>query len=513
MTDRPAVELSPARRWAVLATLVLAVLLVAIDATVLTVAIPSIAADLEPTATQLLWIGDAYSFVLAGLLVIMGNAADRYGRKTVLLIGAAAFGAASVFAAFAPTAEALILARGLLGVGGATLMPTTLAIIRTVFTSEQERVAAVGIWGATASAGAALGPVLGGILLEYFWWGSVFLVNVPVMVTLLVVGALVIPESRNPDSGPLDAYSVVLSFLAIIGTVYALKEAAVFGLSPALVAVAVLALVAGVLFARRQRRLEDPLVDPSLFADAGFAASVSATFLAMFSLSYLVFYLSQYLQLIEGYSPLQAGLRELPATAAATAASLLTPLVLRHVGRNRAACAGLAMCAAALVGVLGVTGGYGILFAVLTIAGFGVGLALTVTTDTAVATAVPEKSGAAASISETGYELGVASGIAVLGSLLTWLYARSIVLPEGLSPEEATAASQSLPGMSRVADSLPAEQAEAVLAAGTDAFLSSLHVTSVVGAVVAAAGALASLLLLPRRRRGGLLPSGTAGPG
>ncbi|MFF1629777.1 MFS transporter, partial [Streptomyces sp. NPDC058272] len=225
-----AVEKRPGR-WLALSVLVLAVLLVAVDATVLGLATPYISEDLKPSGTQLLWIGDVYSFVIAGLLVSMGSLGDRIGRKKLLLVGATAFGVISVLNAYATTPELMILARALLGVAGATLMPATLALIRNIFHDPRERSLAIGIWGATASAGTAVGPVAGGFLLEHFWWGSVFLINLPVMVVLVLVGSRLLPESTNPNPGPWDLPSVALSLVGVIGVVYAVKETAAHGLS------------------------------------------------------------------------------------------------------------------------------------------------------------------------------------------------------------------------------------------------------------------------------------------
>ncbi|MFD5429084.1 MFS transporter, partial [Streptomyces sp. NPDC127084] len=309
-------------RWLALAVLVLAVLLVAVDATVLGLATPFLSEDLQPSGTQLLWIGDVYSFVIAGLLVSMGSLGDRIGRKKLLLTGATAFGAISVLNAYATTPEMMIFARALLGVAGATLMPATLALIRNIFHDPRERSIAIGIWGAMASAGAAVGPVVGGFLLEHFWWGSVFLINLPVMAVLVLVGVNLLPESRNPVAGPWDLLSVVLSLVGIVGVVYAVKEAASEG--PTWAAAAALLVGAGALhgFVRRQLSLPSPLLDMRLFRHRGFSAAVLADLLTILGLSGLVFFLSQFLQLVQGRQPLEAGLAELPAAIGAVVTGL-----------------------------------------------------------------------------------------------------------------------------------------------------------------------------------------------
>lgn len=310
-------------RWLALSVLVLAVLLVAVDATVLGLATPYISEDLEPSGTQLLWIGDVYSFVIAGLLVSMGSLGDRIGRKRILLVGATAFGAISVLNAYATTPELMILARALLGVAGATLMPATLALIRNLFHDPRERSLAVGIWGATASAGTAVGPIAGGFLLEHFWWGSVFLINLPVMAVLVLVGIRTLPESRNPDPGPWDLVSVVLSLVGMIALVYAVKEAATHGFTWLTPATGLLGAGALYGFVHRQLTMPAPLLDMRLFRRRGFSGAVLADLLTVLGMSGLVFFLSQYLQLVQGRSPFEAGLAELPAAVGAVAAGLV----------------------------------------------------------------------------------------------------------------------------------------------------------------------------------------------
>jgi DHA2 family multidrug resistance protein-like MFS transporter len=280
-----------------LSVLITGVLLLAIDGTVLYLAVPSLSRELEPTAEQLLWIGDIYSLALAGLLVIMGTASDRVGRKRLLLIGVAAFGLSSLLAAFAATPETLIAARALLGVSGAAIMPSTLALIRNIFTDPKERTRAIAIWSAAFGGGSAIGPLVGGLLLEHFWWGSVFLVNVPVMLVMLVAGIVLLPESKNPTPGRFDVWSAVLSLATVTPLVYAIKHTVASGFDPVTAACLIGGLAAGYLFVRRQRRLENPLLDVELFRIPAFSGAVIANVIAIFSLTGLLFFFSQYLQL------------------------------------------------------------------------------------------------------------------------------------------------------------------------------------------------------------------------
>ncbi|MFJ3902598.1 MFS transporter [Streptomyces sp. NPDC090025] len=484
-------------RWLALAVLVLAVLLVAVDATVLGLATPFLSEDLKPSGSQLLWIGDVYSFVIAGLLVSMGSLGDRIGRKKLLLIGAVAFGAVSVLNAYATTPEMMILARALLGVAGATLMPSTLALIRNLFHDPRERSLAIGIWGAMASAGAAVGPVVGGFLLEHFWWGSVFLINLPVMAVLVLVGAKMIPESKNPNPGPWDLPSVGLSLIGMIGVVYAIKELASHGLT---VQVG-LAAAAGVLgltwFIRRQLKLPAPLLDMSLFRNRGFSGAVLADLLTILGLSGLVFFLSQFLQLVQGRQPLEAGLAELPAAVGAVTAGLIAGHVARRFSVRAVVSGGLAAIGLALAALttLSQTTGYPLLGASLLVVGIGAGFAFTVTADVILSSVPKEQAGSASAVSETAYELGAALGIALLGSIVTGVY-RDFPTPAGIPAETAAAAHDSLGGAVESAAGLAPAQAEALVSAAQVAFVDGLRIAAGIGAAVLLATAVAAWFLL-----------------
>ncbi|MEU6680485.1 MFS transporter [Streptomyces sp. NPDC046925] len=490
------VERSPGR-WLALAVLVLAVLLVAVDATVLGLATPYISEDLKPTGTQLLWIGDVYSFVIAGLLVSMGSLGDRIGRKKLLLIGAVAFGGVSVLNAYATSPELLMLARALLGVAGATLMPSTLALIRNIFHDPRERSLAVGIWGAMASAGAAVGPVVGGFLLEHFWWGSVFLINLPVMAVLVLVGIKFLPESKNPAPGPWDLISVVLSLIGMIAVVYAIKEAAAHGIRWDVAVAAVLGVAALTWFVRRQLTLTAPLLDMRLFRNRGFSGAVLADLLTVLGLSGLVFFLSQFLQLVQGRRPFEAGLAELPAAVGAVAAGLIAGVVARRFSVRAVVAGGLAAVGIALAALttLEQSTGYPLLGASLLVVGIGAGFSFTVTADVILSSVPKEQAGAASAVSETAYELGAALGIALLGSIVTGVY-RSFTAPAGTPPDVASAAHESLGGAVESSAGLPAHEAHALLASAQDAFVDGLRVAAGVGAAVLLATAVAAWFLL-----------------
>jgi len=479
----------------------MAVLLLAIDATVLALAVPALSADLDPSATQLLWIGDVYSFALAGLLVTMGNLADRIGRKRLLLIGSVAFGLASLLAAFAPSAELLIAARALLGVAGATIMPSTLAIVRNLFTEAHLRTRAIAVWSAGATAGAAVGPIVGGFLLEHFHWGSVFLINVPIMVIVVVGGIFLLPESRNPTGARLDLASAGLSIAAIIPIVYAIKHTVSSGVDAQSVVAVLVGVFAGWAFITRQRRLTHPLIDVELFRRPAFSGAVAANTVSIFAFVGLLFFFSQYLQLVRGLSPLRAGLVELPATGAAIVVIALTTVALRRLGRGRAIAAGLVVAAMGL-GVLAVAEalpGYGALVFAFALLGLGAGLSLTLSTDAVVSAAPPQRAGAASSIAETAYELGAALGIAVLGSLQVALYRAA--LPPIADPEASAAVRESLAAASTRLDG--ADPATAgLLDQAREAFVSGMQTTSLIAAGLCVLAAVIAVFAIPSPRGG-----------
>ncbi|MFF2394424.1 MFS transporter [Nocardia sp. NPDC055165] len=466
------------REWAGLGVLALALLLLAVDATVLDLAVPAISADLAPSTPQLLWIIDVYSFVLAGLLVVMGNLGDRIGRRKLLLIGAVGFGIASALAAWAVSPEMLIAARVLQGVAGATLMPATLGLIRSMFQNPRQRTVAIGVWSAMAGGGAAAGPLVGGWLLEHFWWGSVFLVNLPVMLVLLALAPLLIPESRDPNPGRFDALSALLSMLALVPVVYAVKETAAHGPAVSALLVGLVGVVSAVLFVRRQRRLTDPMLDLRLFELPRFRVAVFTNLLAVFALAGVLFFGSQYLQLVLGRTPLEAGLLMLPGLAASVFGSLAAAWLVRR-WRAALVLAGAlvvtAIGAAAFLAVDAVSGAEAFVLGFVGI-GLGAGVAMTVAADLVVGSAPEERAGAAAAISETAYETGLALGVALLGSTVMAIFRRG--LDVSLLPDDAVAAaSGSLSGAVEVAGELPAAVAAEFLSSANQAFVSGIHLT------------------------------------
>ncbi|WP_060885413.1 MFS transporter [Streptomyces caniscabiei] len=484
-------------RWLALAVLVLAVLLVAVDATVLGLATPFISEDLKPSGTQLLWIGDIYSFVIAGLLVSAGSLGDRIGRKKLLLIGATAFGAISVLNAYATTPEMMIVARALLGVAGATLMPATLALIRNLFHDPRERSLAIGVWGATASAGTAVGPVVGGFLLEHFWWGSVFLINLPVMAVLVLVGIKLLPESRHPSPGPWDIPSVGLSLVGMIGVVYAVKETAAHGVDGNALAAGLLGVAGLFFFVRRQLTLPHPLLDMRLFRHRGFSGAVLADLLTILGLSGLVFFLSQFLQLVQDRRPLEAGLAELPAAIGAVAAGLVAGAAARRFSVRSVVAGGLAAIglALALLTLVDRSTGYPLIGVALLVVGIGAGFSFTVTADVILSSVPKEQAGSASAVSETAYELGAALGIAVLGSIVTGVY-RDFAAPAG-TPEGAH---ESLGGAVEAAAGMPPATAEALLTSARESFVDGLTIAAGAGAAVLLATAAAAWFMLRGQR-------------
>ncbi len=404
--------------------LCLAVLMVAIDATVISVAVPSITEQLRPNYNQILWIGDIYSFVIAGLLITMGNVGDRIGRKRLLLISSVAFGVASAAAALAPTAGMLVLARAVQGVAGAGVMPSTLALLRSLFTDDHQRMRAVGIWSASGAAGAALGPTLAGILLEHFYWGSVLLVNLPVVALIIAVGAWALPEARSEGSHPLDLLSVVYSTAGILGVVYGITELAHSGLG---VRSAYAALVAGAVllwvFLRRQRRLTTPLLDLELFTQTRFTAAIVAQTVIVYANVGALFFLPIFLRQVGGFSSLQSGMATLPESIVSLITATYIAKLIGRWGHRRMLLTGMAVGATGLT-LLGLTMplSYPAMVFPLMLLGFSFGSAVTVASDLVLTSASADRVGAATGISETAFELGTALGIAITGSAVALLY-------------------------------------------------------------------------------------------
>lgn len=489
------------RRWWALAALTLPVVLMSVDMTVMSMAVAELSEDLRPSPAQLLWIVDVYAFFLACLLVPMGTLGDRIGRRRLLVAGAVAFTVASVLAAFAPSAGLLIAARALQGVGAATLMPSTLSLIRAMFDDDRERRRAIAVWSAAFAGGAGLGPIAGGVLLQHFWWGSVFLINVPIMAVLLACVPVLVPESRDPHPGRFDPASPLLLIAAILAVVYAMKQTAEHG--PTLTAAAALlaGLAVGVAFVDRQRRLTDPMLDVRLFTNRRFAISVVTNMFGIFALVGLLFFLPQYLQLVAGLGPLSTGLWALPAALGAIAGSLAAPVLVRRFRLGTLIGTGLAAAAAgfAVCSLLDIDANLALVAIGGTLLGTGVGLADTLTNDTIVATVPVERAGGAAAISETAYELGGALGTAVLGSIGTAAYRSHLSSQslDGLVPDEAVDAALDTLGSATVtAAQLPDDAANALLTAAQESFTYAITITFLIAAAVLLYGAIQAVLVL-----------------
>ncbi|MFE3496215.1 MFS transporter [Streptomyces sp. NPDC059175] len=419
-TRSGAQERAPAsRRWAMLAALCASLLLVGMDATILNVALPSLIDDLRPTPLQQLWIIDVYGLVLGGLLITTSSVGDRLGRKRLFLIGFVLFGVASAASATADSPWQLIAGRALLGVGGAMVMPSTLSLIRNIFTDDKERALAIGIWTAVAGAGAAIGPLVGGLLIEAYGWTAAFWINVPVVVITVVAGIRLLPEVKHPHSGKLDWLSALLSVIGVVTLAWGIKSVFKGGLAdPGAVVLAVSVLTLG-WFARRQLGHPDPLLDVRLFKKRAFTAAALTTFLAMLAIGAALFLLSLWLQYVQNYSPFQAGLRTVPAAGAMIVSALVCSWLTERIGVRAVMALGLCGLVAgfSLLAIAPTPVSYGPVAIALVTFGIGDGLAITAAVSTLVA-AVPERrAGQAGAVSESSYELGVALGVALLGSV------------------------------------------------------------------------------------------------
>lgn len=487
-------QLAGRKEWIGLAVIALPCILYSMDLTVLNLAIPALSADLKPTSTQLLWIMDIYGFLVAGLLITMGTLGDRIGRRKLLLIGAAAFGLASVFAAFANTAGMLIMARALLGIAGATLAPSTLSLIRNMFHDDRQRTKAIGIWIASYSAGGAIGPVVGGFMLEYFWWGSVFLVGVPVMILLLFLGPMLLPEFKDPNSGRLDLASTVLSLGAVLSIIYGLKQIAAGETDWMTILSIFSGIILSVFFIRRQQKLTHPMIDLQLFCDKIFSSALLIYGLGGFFMFGSFFFTSQYLQLVLGLSAMQAGLWLLPTSFAFIAGSLLVPKFVKNSKPAFVMAAGLVIGALgfALLSAVGVDSGLNTMVIAGIIYCFGLAPVFTLTTDYIIGSAPPEKAGMASAISETGAEFGAATGIAILGSICTAIYRTKISsgLPSGIPADTAKIARDTLGGAMAEAAKLPAELSVPVMNAAKEAFIQGFHFTAILTALAMVALAI-----------------------
>jgi len=478
------------RDWLGLAVIALPCMVYAMDMTVLNLALPVISAELRPSAAQLLWVIDVYSFLVAGFLITMGNLGDRIGRRKLLLIGAAAFAAASWVAAYSDSTEVLIAMRAVLGVAGATLAPSTMSLIRNMFHDEEQRRFAIGVWIASFSLGAAIGPLVGGVLLQWFHWGSVFLVAVPVMGLLLVLGPWLLPEFKDGHAGPLDPWSVVLSLLGVLAAVYGIKTIATDGFVAGGLLPLLLGLATGWLFLRRQARLAHPLLDIGLFRQPRFAAALGAYALSALAMFGVYIFITQYLQVVRGLDPLSAGLVTLPWALAFVFGSLGAPRLTRRWSPLRIFVWGQLAAVLGFLMLLLVDSASGLPWLVAGMVTMGLGMApvFTLGNDIIITSAPPERAGAASALSETAAELSGALGVAVLGSLgVAWYQARlGAGLPAGLPATDARAARETIAGALDVAGSLGGADGALFAALARGAFVESLQLVTLAGAVVVA---------------------------
>ncbi|WP_330290086.1 MFS transporter [Streptomyces sp. NBC_00576] len=507
---RAAAPRATRREWLGLAVLALPTMLIAMDLTVLHLALPTITADLRPGNTELLWIVDIYGFLIAGFLIPMGAIGDRIGRRRLLLIGAVAFGAASVVSAFSVNPAMLIAARALLGIAGSTLMPSTLSLIRVLFQDPKQQGAAIGAWTGFFGVGTVIGPLVGGAFLEWFWWGSVFLIGVPVMALLIIFGPIVLPEYRDRSVARPDLISAIMSVIGMLALIYGIKRIAQDGLGaePGIAVVVGLALAA--LFLSRQRRLEQPLVDLSLFRNRLFGIALGMVVLATLLAAGSQFLVLQYLQLVRGLSPVQAGLWSLPITFGVFVGSMSGPALAGRMKLSTLLSGSLVVAAFGMLLLSRVSGPSDLFLAVggTSVIGLGLGPLTVLGTGMIVSAAPPERAGAASGMSATGSELGSALGIAVMGSIGFAVYRANLAdkLPEGLPGPLGEAARDSLAAAVDVAHKLPAADSSRLLSVAREAFVHGLQTTAIVGAVLAVLLAAAATALLRNTRLPGPPP-------
>ena len=481
--------------WAVLAVLTLPCALYSMDLTVMELAVPTLSVQLKPTAMQLLWILDIYGFVLAGMLIPMGALGERIGRRRLLLLGAGAFALASVGAAFARNAAMLIAMRAALGMAGATVAPTTLSLIRQMFEKPLERARAVGVWVAAYSAGAGLGPLVGGYLLQEFWWGSIFLISLPVMLAVLLLGPRVLPEYRAPQAARIDLLSAVLSLFAVLAVIFGLKIVAEYGATLEAAAVVSLGVLLGIFFVNRQARLEQPLIDMDLLRIPTLIAGLTVYALASFvSFGALVF-VAQYMQLVLGLSPLVAGLWGMPFALTLVVGSSAVPWLERRLSRQSALSLGLLVAAAgfSMLCLVNSETSPAAVAGLSCVYALGLACVFTVTADSIVGAAPLERAGTASAVSETSSELGGALGIALLGSVGFAVYRSSL---HARLPLQSDTLPPTLGEALQLAGSSGAQSAKLITACRA-AFVDSLHVTSAISTAILIGAAVFTL----RRRR------------
>lgn len=493
------------RDWIGLSVLALPCMLYSMDLTVLHLAVPQITAALKPSASALLWIVDIYGFMVAGVLIVMGTLGDRIGRRRLLLVGAAAFGATSLLAALAPTAEMLIAARALQGLSAATLAPSTLSMIRNMFHDADERSFAIGVWLACFSAGAALGPLVGGALLAHFWWGAVFLVNVPVMALLLVLGPVLLPEFRDPNAGRLDIASAAQSTLAVLSVIWGVKWIAEDGWALMPLGAILFGIAVAIVFFRRQQRLADPLIDIGLFHTPGFSAALATNVISIFVMFGTFLFIAQYLQLVLGKGPLEAGIWTAPSGVVFALGSMAAPFLTRAFEPRIIIAVGFLIAAAGFALLTQIAGAESpwLLFAGMMIFCMGFAPIGAITTNLVMAEAPPERAGAASGISETSFEFGGALGIAVLGSLVMAIYRHAVPADvlAGLGAADHELVLDTLGGAVEVAGRLGEQAGARLLEAARGAFVHAFEIAAGVSAAGSAVAAVLAVTVLKTVKR------------
>jgi len=491
------------RRWWTLGVLILSLLVIGVDNTILNVALPKIVEDLDASGSQLQWIIDSYTIVFASLLLTVGAIGDKFGRKRMLHLGVILFALFSAVAAFVGSADGLILARALMGIGGACIYPSTLSILTNTFHDERERGRAIGIWAGVSGLGIAIGPIVGGWLLSHFWWGSVFLVNVPVVIVALVAGRMIVPNSKDPSPSALDPVGAVLSIVGLVSLVYGIIEAPSHGWTStqtlATLGFSVIVLVA---FAIWELRSDHPMLDVTFFENARFTAANISIVLVFFALFGSLFFLTQYLQFVLGYDALQAGIRVAPLALVLMVGAPIAGRLTARLGNKVLVSAGMATVAVGLwyMGTLSVTSGYGHIVISLLILGLGMGTAMVPATESIMGSLPLAKAGVGSAMNDTTRQIGGALGVAILGSIFASSYATHIVSSLRGLPESSIAAAQNSVGAAlAIGEKIGGTQGAAITAAAKSSFINAMDRGLVVGAGIALLGALVALIWLPNR--------------
>jgi EmrB/QacA subfamily drug resistance transporter len=490
------------RRWAILGVLVLALFAISLDNTILTIALPTLAQDLHASTSQLQWMVDAYILAFAGLLLVAGALSDRYGRRLVLLIGLGMFGLGSAVAPFVHSADTLILLRGFMGLGAALAMPSTLSIIADVF-PPAERPKAIAAWGGVSALGIVVGPILGGVLLEHFPWGSVFLVNIPFVVIGVVATSLVVPESRAPGNVPLDPVGAVISAAGLLCLVFGIIEAPSRGWDdPLIVGSLLTAALLALTFVAWERRRAHPMLDVALFRNRRFSAASLSVTLAFFALNGSLFFMTLYLQGVRGLSALDTGLRFIPIAIGIGISSPISARATTRFGARLVMAAGLLLVAVALAlfATIDASSGDLQISAVLVIVAAGLGLAMTPATDAIMGALPREKFGVGSAVNDVTRQIGGALGIAILGSLFSTAYGdRMLAATANMPAALSSIARDSLAGAAAVAAQVGGPVGDSILTAARTSFVAAMGSTALVGVAFAIGGAVIALVFVPDR--------------